>query len=362
MASYDIDWTATAWSIHNRKNQPMATSKAKQTTLPGMGHETLPTPLIATLMAVVERTHEREIAQATAQTWLVNGKPGLVLAALASAQRDVDSVEKRTADNDNDTMRWQDADEIVVVGKQALAAQGLVFSLQLVDPLILDTGRIAGKYKDPVIQMSVRAVLDIIHPVDGSGVSFTATGLSIVNGMGKYGSACNTAARKQVWQAALGITTGETNADHAPKYEPPEWVEFMIADMRALDSKETLRAYVGGAEYQASKGDDREMLKAVAMRRLDELNSLLPDDIEALIAELQGCQTKAAIREVTGTAAYLAVRGHYRPILHKVGMERLNLLLRLGERDGNAGAIEPSEFKRPQRAKGGKLTDKEPKT
>ena len=278
------------------------------------------------------------------------GEPGLVLAALHDAQVAVHSVGKR----DGKGMTYQDADEIVVVGKRALADAGLVYCMSLSPLEVTDTGDQTAKQKR-IFQVTVDATMAIIHPKDGSRLSFSATGSTLVNGLGKYGSACCTAARKQVWQCALGITSGESDQAHeepTPEYEVPEWVEFMVAEIQDCETSKELRAFVETEKYANAKGEDRAYMKSFAMSHLARLRERLPESIEFLVAQLEACQSRAELREVTATEEYKAVRGYHRSVLANVGRARVDILVRLGERDGNKSSIEPAEFnKRPKREK-----------
>lgn len=223
-------------------------------------------------------------------TWMIDGKPGKILAALLQAQNAVENVGKQLGGN----MAFQDADEVILVGTKALQSAEIAFVMRLATPEVESIS--AGMH------VRVDGVVVLICPTDGSNVLFQASATGIVNKMGKYTAACNTACRKQLWLTALGISTGASEDKHA-ETEPPE---------------ET------------------------------------PETVEFLEAELEACQSKGDLRELTGTEEYKGVRGKWRSYLRQVGKHRLKELTLLGERGREKppwpGAVDPAEFnERPKR-------------
>lgn len=198
----------------------------------------------------------------TSASWMVNSHPGKILAAVMDAQNKVLAVGKSKGGG----MTYQDADEVILSATTAIGAAGLLYQMRLTSPMIEATATVGD-------QVSVTAILVLIHPEDGSLIQFEATGISLINKMGKYGAAASTGARKQVWLTALGITAGENEPEEKPE-DTPEEIEYLIAELEACQTRDDLRAVTALDEYRAVRGRWRSVLRHVGRDREQWLSRL----------------------------------------------------------------------------------------
>lgn len=253
-----------------------------------------------------------------------------VLAAMRDAQSNVKAVHKAKKKQE-DKFAFQDADAVITASKEALRSAGLTWTLDLSTPRIEGTSLTTKS--GALTIYAVDAELRVIHPDDQSSLTYTSTGSTLVNAMGKFGAAANTFARKAVFMSALGITTGASDEVYAQPFEPDE--DFLIIEhtIESCATAEALIAFVKTDEYQSIRdrgGKDAEMLKRIGRGHLEMLRRRLPENVEYAISQVMACTTPEEVRDVTGTDEYQALRGDHRQAVDAAWEKRRKDLYLLG--------------------------------
>lgn len=168
----------------------------------------------------------------TSSTWMIDGKPGQILALMAAAIKEAPSLEK-THDR-KAGMDYLSVDAIKQATRNALSKHGIVTQWETVGEPLIDTG------KAPFTVVTVRCLF--IAP-DGSYLVSEIKGGGQA-GMGRSLTVAVTAAVKQILGLTLQLATGDDDANKEPQADPDAWsadLQTVVGAFRAATSHDELR-------------------------------------------------------------------------------------------------------------------------
>lgn len=198
-------------------------------------------------------------------TWMIDGKPGQIVAALADAIKASKPVEK-TRKGD---MSYLNVDDIKTAAKASLSAHGIITQWETVgEPWLADSG------KAPFTVIAVRCTF--VAP-DGSYIVSTMKGGGQA-GMGRSLTVAVTAAVKQILGLTLQLATGDDDARHdeepTPELEIGEDLQYVLADIRAAQNFQELAATTATQQARRLKPPEAVTANRASKERRQELTLL----------------------------------------------------------------------------------------